>query len=103
VSVGDRDFPPITFRSGTQRARYCHWHTVQIMGRQVCAFPVQMDPRAGTRPPPPHVPHRSLLFMIAPCRRGLPPGGLHPIGADHCPEREPSRAWSEVLTVPVEG
>ena len=24
---------------------------------------------------------------------GLPPGGLHPIGADHCPEREPSRAW----------
>jgi hypothetical protein len=28
---------------------------------------------------------------------GLPPGGLHPIGADHCPEREPSRAWSAGL------
>jgi hypothetical protein len=30
-----------------------------------------------------------------PC--GLPPGGLHPIGADHCPEREQSRAWSRRL------
>jgi hypothetical protein len=28
---------------------------------------------------------------------GLPPGGLHPICADHCPEREPSRAWSAGL------
>ncbi len=27
----------------------------------------------------------------------FPPGGLHPIGADHCPEREPSRAWSAGL------
>src|ERR1022692_1103949 len=26
--------------------------------------------------------------------RGVPPGGLHPIGADHCLERELSRAWS---------
>jgi len=25
---------------------------------------------------------------------GRPPGGLHPIGADHCPERQRSRAWS---------
>lgn len=29
---------------------------------------------------------------------GLPPGGLHPIGADHCPEREPSRARSVGLS-----
>jgi hypothetical protein len=28
---------------------------------------------------------------------GLLPGGLHLIGADHCPEREPSRAWSAGL------
>jgi len=28
---------------------------------------------------------------------GFPPGGLHPIGADHCPERERSRAWSAGL------
>jgi hypothetical protein len=28
---------------------------------------------------------------------GLPRGGFHPIGADHCPEREPSRAWSAGL------
>ncbi len=28
---------------------------------------------------------------------GLPPGGLHPIGADHRPERERSRAWSAGL------
>ena len=27
-------------------------------------------------------------------RRGLPPCGRHPMGADPCPEREPSRAWS---------
>jgi hypothetical protein len=27
----------------------------------------------------------------------LPPGGLHPIGADHGPERERSRAWSAGL------
>jgi len=25
---------------------------------------------------------------------GRPPGDLHPIGADHCPERQRSRAWS---------
>jgi hypothetical protein len=31
------------------------------------------------------------------CASGFPPGGLHPIGADHCPERERSRAWSEGL------
>ena len=43
-------------------------HTVQIAGMQVCVFPSQLHPTAGTRPPPPHSGHRSLLFMIAPIR-----------------------------------
>jgi hypothetical protein len=39
---------------------------------------------------------------------GVAPGGLHPIGADHCLEREPSRAWSrrdfhDALAVPGPG
>ena len=43
-------------------------HAVQIVGVQVCVFPLQVHPTAGTRPPPLHFGHRSLLFMIAPIR-----------------------------------
>jgi hypothetical protein len=43
-------------------------HTVQIAGAQVCVFPPQVHPTAGTRPPPLHFGQRSLLFMIAPIR-----------------------------------
>src|SRR5215469_16300611 len=31
------------------------------------------------------------------CAWGFPSGGLHPVGADHRPERELSRAWSAGL------
>src|SRR5215472_18446485 len=33
------------------------------------------------------------------CAWGFPPGGLHPIGADHRPERELSRAWPKACRV----
>lgn len=32
-------------------------HTEQITGMHVCAFPSQVHPRAGTRPPPPQPGH----------------------------------------------
>jgi hypothetical protein len=55
------------------------------MGAQACALPSQMHPSAGTRPPPLHSGHWSLLFMIGPYsvashlwaspdRRRSPPG-----------------------------
>ena len=44
------------------------WPTVQIAGMQVCVFPSQVHPGAGTRPPPLHAGQCSLLFMIAPMR-----------------------------------
>ena len=72
-------------------------HAVQTAGRQVCAFPSHMHPGGGDqtaatacRAPILEVHDRSYAS-------GLPSGGLHPIGADHCPEREPSRAWSAGL------
>jgi hypothetical protein len=72
-------------------------HTGQVTGMQVCTFPSQEHRGAGyqaaaeaLREPIRAVHDRSYAG-------GLPPGGLHPIGADHCPEREPSRAWSAGL------
>jgi hypothetical protein len=56
-------------------------HVAQIMGVQVCAPPLQAQPRAGSRAaaaairaPIPAVHDRSYAS-------GLPRGGLHPIGA----------------------
>ena len=40
-------------------------HTAQTAAVQVCAFPVQVQSGAGTRPPP-HASHCSSLFMAAP-------------------------------------
>ena len=46
----------------------------------------------GSSPSPQVEPSGHRFIRAVPV--GLPPGGLHSIGADHCPEREPSSAWS---------
>ena len=84
LAVSDRDGPPqpwanctLIARRSSERdqafaaasyARPVPPHTVQIAGVQVCAFRLQVHPRAGTRPPPLHSGHGSVLFMIAPIR-----------------------------------
>jgi hypothetical protein len=50
VTVTGRRLPFDRARSGT----LLPMHMVQIAGMQVCAFPSQVHPSAGTRPPPWH-------------------------------------------------
>jgi hypothetical protein len=70
--------------------------TVQILGVQVCAFPSQAPQRGDQAAA---LARRAVIRAVndRSYASGLPPGGLHLIGADHCPEREPSRAWSAGL------
>jgi hypothetical protein len=58
------DHRPIEHATGTPLPM----HTVQIAGVQVCAFPSQVHPRTGIRPPPLHSEHQFVRFMIAPMR-----------------------------------
>jgi hypothetical protein len=68
-----------------------HWADYRYAGvhvRAAGASPIGQQAAAAAR--------RALILSVhdRSCAAGLPPGGLHPIGADHCPQREPSRAWS---------